>query len=125
VVSVTGWIAGWERAWNSGDPGFIDSIYTDDCVFRSHPFRDPEDPRAYVRRVLPTEEEVDARFGAPVIEGDRATVEWWATLIEEGQEVTLAGCSVLRFAADGRCREQRDYWSMTPGRRRPPDGWGR
>ena len=123
-MSVQRWIEGWERAWSSGDPRPIDDIYTEDCVFRSHPFRDPEDPRAYVRRVFPVEEEVEVRFGEPVVDGERAAVEWWATLIEEGEEITLAGCSLLRFAADGRCFNQRDCWAMTPGRRPPPEGWG-
>jgi hypothetical protein len=124
-VSVRRWIEGWERAWNSRDPGPIDELYTEDCVFRSHPFREPEDPREYVRRVLPAEEEVEARFAEPVVDGERAAVEWWATLIEEGEEVTLVGCSILRFAPDGRCSDQRDYWAITPGRRPPPEGWRR
>jgi hypothetical protein len=31
---------------------------------------------------------------------------------------------LLRFAADGRVRAQRDYWSLEAGRREPPEGWG-
>ena len=63
-------------------------------------------------------------FGEPMVSGDRATVEYWAILVEKGEEVTIAGVALLRFAADGRVRAQRDYWSLEQGRREPPEGWG-
>jgi len=59
------------------------------------------------------------------VDGERASVEWCAALLEAGEEVTLAGTSVLRFDADWLVTEQRDTWNMTAGRREPPDGWGR
>lgn len=124
-MSVHGWIAAWKRAWNSLDPDALDGVYAERCSFRTHPFREPEHPLEYARRVLAEEGDVDARVGEPVVEGDRATVEWWATYVEAGREVTIAGCSVLRFDGDGRCAEQRDYWAETTGRRPPFAGWGR
>jgi hypothetical protein len=30
---------------------------------------------------------------------------------------------VIRFGADGRVVEHRDYWAMEDGRREPPPGW--
>jgi hypothetical protein len=59
------------------------------------------------------------------VEGRRAAVEWWAELIENGVELTLAGTSVLRFDADGLVVEQRDTWNQAEGGHAPPDGWGR
>jgi hypothetical protein len=41
-----------------------------------------------------------------------------------GGVVTLAGVSVLRFDADGRVVDQRDYWSQETGARQPPEDWG-
>ena len=59
-------------------------------------------------------------------EADRAAVEWWATLVlADGEEQTIAGCSVLRFDDEGLVVESRDYWHTEPGRREPPPGWGR
>jgi hypothetical protein len=124
-VSVERWIEGWKQAWNALDASFLDGVYADDCVYRSHPFRAPAPPLEYARRVLAEEDAVDARFGEPVVEGNRAAVEWWATLVEDGKEITLAGCSMLRFGPDGRCVEQRDYWAVADGRRGPFEGWGR
>ena len=39
--------------------------------------------------------------------------------------VTIAGASILRFDADGRVIEHRDYWTLDHGTHPPPDGWGR
>jgi hypothetical protein len=77
-----------------------------------------------VRRELPLEADVDARFGRPIVEGDRAAVEWWATLVEDGEEITLAGFSWLRFDGDGLVAEQRDYWARRDGRTSPSEPWG-
>ncbi len=118
------WARVWERAWRERDADAIEALYADGCVFRTHPFREAEDPGGYVRRELPTESDVDVRFGRPVVDGDRAAVEWWATLVESGNEITLAGFSWLRFDEEGLVSEQRDYWSQADGRRPPPEPWG-
>ena len=80
--------------------------------------------RRYVSGAFAEESDVRAWFGEPVVDGDRAAVEWWATLREVGVEVTLAGTSVLRFDAEGLVTDQRDAWNMTAGRQEPPAGWG-
>jgi hypothetical protein len=38
--------------------------------------------------------------------------------------MTLAGCAMARFAADGRITEARDYWHLQEGHA-PPQEWGR
>jgi hypothetical protein len=63
-------------------------------------------------------------FAEPVVTGDRATVEYWAIVVEKGEEVTIAGVALLRFDADGRVRSQRDYWSLERGAREPSKEWG-
>jgi hypothetical protein len=120
------WAEGYQRAWSADDPAAAAALYAEDCVFRSAPFREPEAPRAYTTRVFPEAKAEDVHFGEPVEEGDRASVEWWATLVlENGEEQTLAGCSMLRFGDDGLVVEARDYWHLEPGRREPSPGWGR
>lgn len=56
--------------------------------------------------------------------GRKAAVEWWATMRDEGEEVTIPGCLLLRFDDRGLCTELREYWHVEAGRRAPPDGWG-
>jgi len=120
------WAEGYKRAWEADEPDAAAALYRSDCVFRSAPFREPEPPIDYTRRVFPEARAEDVHFGEPVEEGDRASVEWWATLVTpDGQEQAIAGCSMLRFDDEGFAVEARDYWHMEPGRRDPPPGWGR
>jgi ketosteroid isomerase-like protein len=120
------WAQGYKVAWEADDPDAAAALYAEDCVFRSAPFREPEPPIEYTRRVFPEAKARDIRFGEPVEDGDRTAVEWWATLImPNGEEHTLAGCSVLRFGDDGLVVEARDYWHMEPGSRAPHKTWGR
>ena len=81
--------------------------------------------REYVSQAFDEEDEPRVWVGAPVVEGDRTAIEWWAALIENGVETTLAGTSVLRFDDEGLVVEQRDSWNQVDGRREPPDNWGR
>ena len=120
------WAEAYKRAWEAHEPDAAGALYRRDCVFRSAPFREPGDPLDYARRVYAEARAENVHFGEPVEEGDRATVEWWATLVaDDGTEQVIAGCSMLRFDDEGLVAESRDYWHMEPGRRDPPDGWGR
>jgi SnoaL-like domain len=120
------WAEAYERAWRSGDGEAAAALYAEDCVFRSQPFRELEDARAYMVRVFEEAEAREVWFGEPVENGDRGAIEYWATLVEpDGVESTLAGCHVARFRTDGLVAEARDYWHVEPGHRPPPEGWGR
>ena len=125
------WIERYRRAWEEADvDGFV-RLFTEDAIYHSHPFREPhvghDGIRAYLGNATGTQEQVEVRFGEPIVEGNRAAAEWWATMddSDDGGEVTLPGCLVLRFAADGRCEELREYWHLEQGRREPRSGWGR
>ena len=54
----------------------------------------------------------------------RAAISWWASLLEDGADATLAGTSVLRFGEDGLVVEQWDAWNQLGERRDPPNTWG-
>ena len=110
------WIDGWLRGWRALDPEPVVALYADDCLFLSHPFRRHERPRDYVVRALGEEEWAEPWFGEPLVDGDRAAVEWWAFVREDGTDVTLAGTSLLRFREDGLCVEQRDVFAVAEGR---------
>lgn len=127
-VHARAWIERYRRAWEAADvEGFV-ALFTEDALYHSHPFREPhlghDGIRAYLGGATATQERVEVRFGEPVVEGSRAAAEWWATMDEDDGEVTLPGCLILRFAADGRCEELREYWHLEPGRREPRPGWG-
>jgi nuclear transport factor 2 (NTF2) superfamily protein len=127
-AAATRWADTWQRSWEARDPEPVVALYATTTRFTSQPFRAVEEGRegvlTYVRDAFAEEADVHATFGRPVVDGDRAAVEWWADLLEDGEPVTLAGTSSLRFDAEGLVIEQRDTWNMAPGRIEPPDGWG-
>jgi ketosteroid isomerase-like protein len=126
VSFVTDWAEAYERAWLAGDAEAAGALYTEDCTFRSQPFLELENAQDYARRVYQEAAATEVWFGDSIEEGDRAVVEWWALLVTPaGEEVTLAGCSLLRFRSDGKAVDSRDYWHEEPGHRRPPEGWRR
>lgn len=122
------WIAAYGKAWVERDADRAVALFTEDAVYRSSPFREPhlgaDGIREYWTRATSTQEELDLRFGEPVVESSKAVVEWWAVMRDEGAWITLPGALLLRFAPDGRCEELREYWHLEHGRRDPPPGWG-
>ena len=121
----TDWAEAYERAWLAGDAEAAGALYAEDCTFRSQPFRGLENAQDYARRVYEEASASEVWFGEPIEDGDRAAVEWWALMATpEAEEVTLAGCSLLRFGPDGTVVDSCDYWHEGPGHRRPPNGWG-
>jgi hypothetical protein len=125
AAAARAWIDAWDRAWRALDADLLEPIYTSDAVHRSHPFREPVLPLQYARWALAEEEGTpEVWMGEPLVVGNRAAVEWWAVVIENGEEVSLAGTSWLHFTADGRVDEQHDYWGQAPGRTPPWEGWG-
>jgi hypothetical protein len=124
--AVRAWIDAWTRGWPAEDVDAIAAAYADGPIYSSHPFRTAETASSYLTRAFDEERLVEARFGEPVVDGDRAAVEYWAVVRSaEGGEVTIAGASFLHFGENGRVTSHRDYWDETEGRREPSAGWGR
>lgn len=123
-AAAEGWARTWKEGWEALDVERIVARYARDAVLSTEPFREPYRGRAgvrdYVARVFGEEAEPRAWVSVPIVDGERAAVAWWATLLEDGRETTLAGVSVLRFAADGLVLEQWDAWNRLPERRGPP-----
>jgi uncharacterized protein (TIGR02246 family) len=91
------WAATWTAAREAHDVEAVVALYADDCVHRSTPFRPPhrgrQAVRDYVTQAFADEQRIDdVRFGTPVVEGDRACVEYWARFLDQqGRAMTLAG----------------------------------
>jgi len=117
----------WEAGWAASDSTEIAELYAADCIHRSMPFRPVHQGRKgvadYVGWAFSTERATEVRFGAPLVAGDRATIEFWATMVtrDGGDLVTIAGCVIVRFRPDGLVAESRDYWHLADGHR-PPEG---
>jgi ketosteroid isomerase-like protein len=119
------WRETWLRGWVAKDVDAIAALYADGAVFRSHPFREPQAPRDYAEWAFSEQDEAECWFGEPIVEGDRAAVEYWAVVSFQGRDETIVGTAVIRFGPDGLVTDQRDCWNTQEGRREPPEGWGR
>ena len=123
------WLEDYATAWREGDAETLGELFTEDAVYRSTPLRPPtvgrEAIREYWRDACSTQENLELRFGQPLVHGNRVAVEWWATMRNSGDDLTLPGALMLRFRAGGRCEELREYWHAEEGRVEPPEGWGR
>ena len=126
-TAARGWADTWSRAWPQRDVDAIAALYADTAVHRSTAFRQPGLGLAGVRRYLSenfqAEESIECWFGEPIVSGDRAAVEWWGSWTEEGQELTFAGVSVLRFNDRGQVVEHRDYANHVEQRQPPYPDW--
>jgi hypothetical protein len=124
-VAARAWADAWQRCWRALDADLLEPVYAPNAVSRSHPFREAERPIEYARWALGEEEgRPEVWMGEPIVTGDRAAVEWWACVIENGKQISLAGTSILRFGEDGRVVEQQDYFGQADGRIPPHPGWG-
>jgi uncharacterized protein (TIGR02246 family) len=111
------WVDAWTAGWRTHDPGPIAAVYADDCVFLSHPFRQPlrgkAGARAYALQAFADEDAADFAFGEPIVDRDgRAAVEYRAEIVATGGRQSLRGVTVLRFDERGDVLEHRDYWAM-------------
>jgi hypothetical protein len=126
---VNRWIRNYSKAWLKKDAKTIASLFTEDSAYHSHPFRPVNQGKKsildYTLGALDVGQVYDVRFGKPVVEGSRAAVEYWTTMKEKVEDVTLAGCVMLRFAKNGLCKELHDYWVLQAGKLQAPVNWGR
>ena len=120
------WAQAWTLGWESLDPEPIVACYAPDAVLSTQPFREPfrgcDGVREYVTQALAEEEDPRVWVRDPIVDGDRASISWWASLREGGADAALAGTSVLRFDREGLVIEQWDAWNQSI-ERADPRGW--
>lgn len=121
------WARTWTEAWEALDVEPIVALYAPDVTFSSEPFREAyrgrDGVREYVTRAFGEEESPRVWVSEPIVDGDRASISWWAALRDDDADATLAGTSVLRYDADGLVLEQWDTWNLLAERRGPPFDW--
>ena len=124
------WAERYRRAWEDADDEAVGALFAEDATYRSDPLQEPhrgrDAIRAYWREVTAVQSNVAVAVGRPLVEGDRAVVEWWTQMDVAGEPVTLPGALILDFDERGLCRALREYYNWAPGTRTPPpSGWGR
>jgi len=121
------WVEELRLAWEQADPARAAALFTHDAKYHSHPFRRPligtsaiED---YWKQATSNQTDVLVRMGKPLLDGNRAVVEWWTVMEEEGMGTTDAGALILEFVGD-RCANLREYWNMVDDKVEPAKEWG-
>jgi hypothetical protein len=121
------WKDTWKQGWPRGDVDAIAALYAPSARYRALAFRTPnlgiDGVRAYLRENFDAESEVTCRFGDPIADGDRAAVQWWASWVEGGESISMAGVTILQFDESGLVIDHRDYWNQDDGRTEPYPGW--
>lgn len=121
------WVEELREAWEQADSHRAGALFTVDAAYHSHPLQPPlvgrEAIEGYWQKATATQANVRVRMGEPLLDGDRAVVEWWAVMTEAGVDTTDAGALVLEFSGEY-CRRLREYWNVAEGFVEPPEGWG-
>jgi ketosteroid isomerase-like protein len=122
------WAAEYRSAWLEADADRVAALFADDATYRSNIYEAPHVGSAgiaqYWRDVTAVQSDVDVHIGSPIVDGERAVVEFWTTMAIEGDPVTLSGSLLLHFRSDGLCTALREYWNFEQGTHTPPMGWG-
>ncbi|MEU7752199.1 nuclear transport factor 2 family protein [Micromonospora sp. NPDC049171] len=120
------WATTWADAWPTRDVDAIVALQREDgdhwaSLFR--PYRGRAGLRAYLAEAFAEESRpAQVFFGEPRVDGDAATVEYWAVVHLKDQPLTISGCTVLRFDEAGLVAEARDYSHVREGHHSPPAG---
>lgn len=108
------WLDAYAAAWRAGDPKAAGDLFADDAAYTFDLFgpglRGREQIVAHWTQAIAAQSELKLEFEPALSDGDRAAAAWRATFLRDGERVELAACLLLRFDADGRCCDLREYW---------------
>jgi ketosteroid isomerase-like protein len=123
------WLDRYVAAWLSYDVNDIAALFTEDVVYRYHPYDDPLVGReAVVASWLGESDSKDAstrdapgtyaaRYEPVALDGDVVVATGTSSYREqpEGPIVRIYdNCFVMRFAGEGRCKEFTEYYLRRP-----------
>ena len=123
------WLEAYIAAWKSYDPNAIGALFSEDVEYRYHPYDEPVHGRDAVVEAWLGESDhegassrdaegtYDASYRAVAVDGNVAVATGESLYSEEpGGPVVQAwdNCFVMRFDADGRCREFTEYFAERP-----------
>ena len=126
---VSRWLDDYVEAWKTYDGERIAALFTDDVVYRYHPYDEPIRGRdAVVESWLgegnhpdassrDPEGTYDASYAPAAIEGDVVVATGSSSYFESPGglvDKVYDNCFVMRFDADGRCREFTEWFIERP-----------
>ncbi len=110
------WVAGYQRAWRSGDLEAVTRLFTPDAHYRASPYEDPEIGHAAIQAFWLDDEGRDFTMSAePLAVDGRMAVVRVDVNYGEPQPQEYRDLWVLRFADDGRVKDYEE-WAYWPGK---------
>jgi hypothetical protein len=123
------WLEAYVSAWKSYDPGEISALFSDDVIYRYHPWDEPIVGRADVVASWLGEESADgaserdaqgtydASYLPAAVDGGRVVATGISTYFERpGGAVAKVfhNCFVIEFDDEGLCREFTEWFMQAP-----------
>jgi ketosteroid isomerase-like protein len=116
--AVAAWLDGYSRAWKTYDPEQIGELFSEDAVYFDNPFDEPVRGReAIVASWLedPDEEGTyEGRYRPVLVAGDQAVANGYSRYLDGDGVKEFDNLFLLRFDADGRCVEYREWYMQKP-----------
>ena len=128
-VAAQDWLDRYVQAWLSYDPADISALFTEDVAYRYHPYDEPIVGRETVVASWLGEDTTgdastrdepgtyEATYSPVAVDGDTVVATGTSHYREQpdGPVVrTYENCFLIRFDADGRCREFTEYYMRRP-----------
>ena len=128
-ADVSRWLDDYVEAWKTYDRDRIAALFTEDVEYRYHPYDDPIVGRDAVvdswlgegdHEDASTQDEegtYDASYAPVAVDGDFAVATGSSTYLERpggSVEKVYDNCYVMRFDAEGRCREFTEWFMKRP-----------
>jgi ketosteroid isomerase-like protein len=125
-AQVDRWLDAYVSAWKSYDPEEIAALFTEDVVYRYHPYDPPVEGRDAVVESWLGEgdhegasardkpDTYDATYRTVAVDGDVAVATGTSTYTDPAR--VFHNCMVMRFDADGRCRDYVEWYMQRPER---------
>jgi uncharacterized protein (TIGR02246 family) len=114
--SVTHWVEGYLRAWNSNDPGEIAQLFTEDAAYYTGPFDEPWIGRdTIVQEWLNRKDEpgtFDFEFEVLVASDSLGVVRGRTRYFNPDRE--YSNIWAIKFDGQGRCQEFTEWWVRKP-----------
>jgi uncharacterized protein (TIGR02246 family) len=118
--AVAAWLDRYSQAWATYDPEKIGALFSEDAVYAYNPFDEPVRGReAIVASWLEDPDEqgaYDSSYRPVLVAGDQAVARGYSRYLNTNGTVAdeYDNLFLLRFDADGRCAEFREWYMQKP-----------
>jgi hypothetical protein len=114
--SFEAWIDAYERAWRTAGTDPLRELFTENASYRMSPYEEPACGLEAIgelwgRERVGPDEEFEMSFKVVAVDGDTAVAR---VEVEYAGGTEYRDLWIVRFAADGRCREFEE-WPFWPG----------